>query len=94
MTSVLRRVASAAAHPLSTAAYSFGLARGFTASMLRVAAGDQGPVIPGYLPGPLAAPVEENVVPADVVHLVHFEPDDPGPGGPGSSTGSVPSERR
>jgi len=57
----------AARHPIQTMAWSFGVLRGLAASLIRVAAGERGPVIPGYLPGPVAAPVEENVAHGDVV---------------------------
>jgi hypothetical protein len=57
----------AALHPFKTLAWAFGVLRGLAASVIRVAAGERGPVIPGYLPGPVAAPVEENVKHEDVV---------------------------
>lgn len=64
--------------PVALAAYSFGIVRGFVASMIRVAAGEQGPVIPGYLPGPVAAPVEEDVRPEEVTPVIHVFPRDEG----------------
>lgn len=65
---VVDPVVDAAKHPLRTTAWAVGLLRGLAAAVIRVAAGEKGPVIPGYLPGPVAAPVEENVAPEDVVH--------------------------
>ena len=62
-------VVDAAKHPLRTVAWSFGVLRGLAASVIRVASGERGPVIPGNLPGPVAAPVEENVAPAEVHHF-------------------------
>ncbi|MFL6060214.1 MAG: hypothetical protein ACJ72E_03210 [Marmoricola sp.] len=60
--------------PVALTAYTFGVVRGFVASMIRVAAGEQGPVIPGYLPGPVAAPVEEDVEPEDITPVIHLHP--------------------
>jgi hypothetical protein len=71
---VVDPVVDAAKHPLRAAAWTYGVLRGLAASVIRVAAGKRGPVIPGYLPGPVAAPVEENVAPEDVVHLELVEP--------------------
>jgi len=56
-------------NPIGSVAYAFGVLRGLAASLIRVAAGERGPVLPGYLPGPVAAPVEENVRPDEVTHL-------------------------
>ncbi|MFL6157874.1 MAG: hypothetical protein ACJ72D_17410 [Marmoricola sp.] len=63
---VVDPVVDAAKHPLRTAAWSFGVLRGLAASVIRVASGQRGPVIPGHLPGPVAAPVEEDVKHEDV----------------------------
>ncbi|RNL78433.1 hypothetical protein [Nocardioides marmorisolisilvae] len=71
---VVDPVVDAAKHPLKTTAWAVGLMRGIAASVIRVAAGEKGPVIPGYLPGPLAAPVEENVAHEDVVHYDLIDP--------------------
>lgn len=68
-------IAHAATHPLPTLAYVAGLVRGFAASMLRVAAGEKGPVVPGHLPGPVAAPVEEDVSTEDTVTLLEVAPE-------------------
>jgi hypothetical protein len=66
-------VVDAAKHPLRTTAWAFGLVRGIAASVIRVAAGEKGPVIPGDLPGPVAAPLEEDVKHEDVVRFDVFE---------------------
>ena len=71
---VVDPVVDAAKHPLKTVAWTIGVLRGLAASVIRVAAGEKGPVIPGYLPGPVAAPVEEDVAPEDVVHFELVEP--------------------
>lgn len=71
---VLDPVLDAAKHPVRTAAWTFGIVRGLAASLIRVAAGRKGPVVPGYLPGPVAAPVEENVAPEDVMRFALIEP--------------------
>jgi hypothetical protein len=81
---VVDPVVDAAKHPLRTAAWSFGVLRGLAASLIRVASGQRGPVIPGYLPGPVAAPVEEDVKHEDVMHYAlvdaapESEPEPPG----------------
>lgn len=68
------QVTHAATHPVSSLAYAAGLVRGFAASVLRVAAGEKGPVMPGHLPGPVAAPVEEDVSTEDTVILFDADP--------------------
>jgi hypothetical protein len=62
-----------AVRPLSSVAFVVGLVRGFAASVLRVAAGEKGPVVPGHLPGPVAAPVEEDVAPEETTRLLTVE---------------------
>jgi hypothetical protein len=62
-----------AVRPLSSVAFAFGLVRGFAASLLRVAAGEKGPIVPGFLPGPVACPVEEDVAPEDTTRLLTVE---------------------
>lgn len=72
---LVEQVARAVRHPLATFSYSVGLARGFAISMFRVAAGEQGPLLPGHLPGPIAAPIEENVGPDDIARVIHLHPE-------------------
>jgi hypothetical protein len=75
------RVARAATHPVSSFAYAAGVVRGFAASVLRVAAGERGPLMPGDLRGPVAAPVEEDVRGRVLASYVDPEPEadrDPG----------------
>jgi len=52
----------------------FVVLRRLASSVIRVAAGERGPVIPGWLPGPVAAPVEEDVTPDEVQRFELVEP--------------------
>ncbi|MGO4257837.1 hypothetical protein [Marmoricola sp. RAF53] len=71
--SLVGQVTHAASHPVSSLAYAAGVVRGFAAAVLRVAAGERGPVMPGDLPGPVAAPVEEDVAPDEVEEVPFAE---------------------
>ncbi|MFL6155684.1 MAG: hypothetical protein ACJ72D_06335 [Marmoricola sp.] len=52
-------VSRAASDSVSVFARCAGILKGFGAELIRVAAGERGPVIPGFLPGPSHAPIEE-----------------------------------
>lgn len=89
---VVDPVVDAAKHPIRTTAWAVGLVRGIAASVIRVAAGERGPVIPGFLPGPVAAPVEEDVAHTDVVRYDLI--DAPDAGAPAAVTGAEPAPQR